>query len=61
MRESLPLVIVRGSVDAKGNIDAYGLPPASEAPEWAKHIGDMLARMSELPPAHKIEPPLSTR
>jgi hypothetical protein len=50
-RENLPRVIVRGTVDAYGNIDGYDLPPGSEAPLWATHIEDLVHRMTDLAPA----------
>lgn len=46
--EDPPSVIVRGTVDEKGGVDPYDLPPAAEAEEWARHLGDLLMRMTEL-------------
>jgi hypothetical protein len=48
-RDHLPRIIVRGMVDEFGNIDAYSLPPASEAPAWAKDIEELVRRMTDLP------------
>ena len=48
-RAHLPRVIVRGMVDPSGTIDPYKLPPASDAPQWAKDIEELVRRMADLP------------
>ena len=45
-----PAILVKGTVDPKGRVDPYDLPPAREADEWAKHLKHLFTEMTALPP-----------
>lgn len=47
-RSNRPEALVRGTVDARGRIDAFDLPPPEEAKLWADGIRHHLDRLSEL-------------
>ena len=41
-------IIVRGTVEPNGNIDAFNLPPPEDVQMWADGIGDHLERLTQI-------------
>jgi len=44
-------IVVRGTVEPNGNIDAFNLPPREDAQRWADGIGYHLERLTQIPAA----------